>query len=401
MSRVINGGALRKCQSWIESFIENSAGIESAPIYRKWAAISTIGAVLEQKVHLWTDGYLYPNLYVFLVGHPGVGKTRTIMKARSFVNDLPDFHIAPTSMTMAALVDSMLEAKRTVMNDSMVPEDFYSLSIYADELTAFMHTFDPELIGGLTTFYDVVVPYGQRRRGKDIKIKIKNPQLSILSGTTPSNLMKFMPEGAWDQGLTSRIIMIFSDERIIGDLFAIRERKLPVDMLSDIARIHLLHGAFAITEDFKEAMNRWRTTGQLPIPTHPKLLHYNTRRSTHLLKLCMISSADKGDSLLLTMEDFNRAMEWLIEAEIFMPEIFKAGGNLADAKAMDEIYHFILVGGGTKGLHEHQVMNFAKERIPIHSCTNAIKLMENAGLIKSIGVDKSTGLRRFIALPKT
>jgi hypothetical protein len=114
----------------------------------------------------------------------------------------------------------------------------------------------------------------------------------------------------------------------------------------------------------------------------------------------MISSADKGDSLLLTMEDFTRALTWLLEAEILMPEIFKAGGVLADAKAMEEIYHFVLVGGGEKGLSEHQVVNFAKERLPIQSCRNAILLMENSGLIKSIGVDKATGLRRLKAMPK-
>jgi hypothetical protein len=355
---------------------------------------------MEQKVHIWTDGPLFPNLYVFLVGHPGVGKTRTIMKVRGLVADLADFHIAPTSMTMAAMVDCMVEAKRSVMTDRMVPFDFHSLSIYADELTAFMHAFDPELIGGLTTFYDVIVPYGQHRRGKDIRIKIKNPQLSILSGTTPSNLMKFMPEGAWDQGLTSRIIMVFSDERVIGDIFAVRDTTLPKEMVSDIAKIHALQGTFVVTEDFKDTVNNWRVTGQHPVPTHPKLIHYNTRRLTHLLKLCMISSADKGDSLLLTMEDYDRAMGWLIEAETLMPEIFKAGAIHADAKAMEEIYHFLLIGGGTKGLSEHQVMNFAKERLPIQSCRNAIVLMENSGVIKAVGVDKATGLRRFVALPK-
>jgi hypothetical protein len=356
--------------------------------------------VLEQKVHLWTNGPIYPNLYTFLVGHPGVGKTRTIMSARRFVNELTEFHIAPTSMTMAALVDCMSESKRSMRGENMMMQDFHSMSIYADELTAFMHTFEPELIGGLTTFYDVIVPYGQRRRGKEIKIKIKNPQLSILSGTTPSNLMKFMPEGAWDQGLTSRIIMVFSDERIIEDIFAIRERSLPKEMVADINQIHMLQGQYVVTEDFKLALNKWREDGQKPVPTHPKLLHYSTRRLVHLIKLCIISSADKGDSLLLTMEDFNRAMHWLVEAESFMPEIFKAGGVLADAKAMDEIYHFLMVGGGEKGLSEHQVMNFAKERLPIHSCSNAIKLMETSGLIKAIGVDKATGLRRFVALPK-
>ena len=34
----------------------------------------------------------------------------------------------------------------------------------------------------------------------------------------------------------------------------------------------------------------------------------------HLYKLSMVSAADRGDVLLLTKEDFNRAMGWLLEA---------------------------------------------------------------------------------------
>ena len=147
-----------------------------------------------------------------------MGKTRTIRAAKSYVLEIPDFHIAPTSMTAASLIDTLVESKRLIVQLPHPPLEYNSMLIAADELGAFIHKYDDEMIAVLSAFYDPD-PYGHARRGKDIKIKIKRPQLSILCGTTPSNLLKFVPEGAWDQGFMSRMILVFSDERIIGDDF--------------------------------------------------------------------------------------------------------------------------------------------------------------------------------------
>ena len=65
----------RRLGSWIESFLEYTEILPSPPLLRRWAAISYVAAALERKVWVRTMGSdLYPNLYTFLVGPPGVGK---------------------------------------------------------------------------------------------------------------------------------------------------------------------------------------------------------------------------------------------------------------------------------------------------------------------------------------
>lgn len=384
----LNGKGARKNSSWIDAFVKHTENLESAPIFRKWAGIATIAAVLEQKVWLLTSSRLYPNVYVFLVGHPGVGKTRTINAATAFVRELPEFHLAPTSMTMASMVDALTDAKRSLVIPPDPVVEYNSMFIAADELTAFMHKFDEEIIGGLTTFYDPNIPYGQNRRGKELKIKIKSPQLNILSGTTPSNLIKFMPEVAWDQGFTSRVIMVFSDERPMGDIFAQSVKTLPADMLDDLKQINSLYGQFNATQEYRDLVNYWRQSGAKPVPTHPKLVHYATRRPAHILKLSMIAALDRGNQLTLTREDFNIAMNWLVEAETTMPEIFKAGGVGADAKAMEEIQHFILASDRGQGVAEPKIIRFAAERIPAHSVIRVLEVMEQSGMIVKVGEGK-------------
>jgi hypothetical protein len=248
----------------------------------------------------------------------------------------------------------------------------------------------------MSAFYDPT-PYGQTRRGGDLNIKIKSPQLNVLCGTQPSTLMKFLPESAWEQGFTSRVIMIFSDERSIGDDFADKDTGLNDDLVHDLRSISTLVGEFQVTEAYRTAVNNWRQLGEPPVPTHPKLIHYATRRRVHLYKLSMVSAVDRSDVLMLTADDFNRAMTWLTAVEAVMPDIFKAGAGNADAKAMDEIYHYILTMSTRGPVPERKIIAFAKERVPLHSIDRVVRIMQSAGMIEATHVDKRTGQRLWKA----
>lgn len=361
-------------------------------IWRKWAAISAIAAVLERKVYITTSSELYPNLYTLCVGDPGTGKTRAIMAAKSMLDEVPEFHFAPTSVTMASLVDHMAEAKRTIINLPNAAIEYNTLMIMADELSAFMHEYSGDLVAGLTTFYDGVT-YSQGRRVKDIRIKIKHPCLNILCGTTPSNLLKFIPEGAWEQGFTSRVILIFSDDRPIIDVFNTPYKEKPKDMIHDLKLINSLHGEFGYSKEFAQAMHNWKLLEYKPRPEHPKLTHYNSRRFAHLIKLSMIACVDRGNTLFIEKEDFNRAFGWLIEAEANMPAIFDAGVGGLDAKAMDEIAHFI-GKMGEEGMSEHLIVRYARDRVPANTVLNLIDIMERSGMIHAFAHDKY-GVKKY------
>lgn len=393
-----NGLGSRQCKDgWIEAFVRHTEDIEAPEAYRRWGAIATIAAVLEQKVYLQTSAPLYPNMFVFLVGQPGVGKTRTIHAASAFLRDIADFHLAPTSMTAASLVDVLLASKRTLIRLPDPAIEYNTLTIMADELSAFMHEYDKQIVGNLTTFYDVVIPYGHQRRGKEIKIKIQSPQVSILAGTQPSFLLRFLPEAAWEQGFMTRVMMVFSDEHIVSDdMFAFEKHGLPQEMVHDLKIINGLYGEFGVTVDYKTAINNWRKLGQPPAPTHPKLLHYATRRLAHLFKLSMVSCVDRSNALLLTKDDFNRAMGWIIDAEAMMPEVFKAGAIGADSKAMDEIIHYCTVLDTGHGVPEPTLVRQARRLVPAMSVLRIIEVMERGGMIRVAG--SSSGVKLYKAV---
>lgn len=351
---------------------------------------------------LTTTSRIHPNVYVFLIGHPGTGKTRTINKAKEYLTELPDMHFAPHSLTGASLIDSVAAAKRHVVQLPDPALEYNSLFIGVDEVGTFMSKYDNEMTALLSAFYDPT-PFRQKRRGGDLDIKIKQPQVNLIAGSTPGNLMELMPEGAWTQGFSSRVIMVFSDEKIIGDDFASVSKPLSPELLHDLKLISTLVGEYKVTPEYRDAVNQWRSGGEVPVPSHPKLVHYNTRRRVHLYKLSLISAADRANVPLLTKEDFDRALFWLTEAETFMPDIFKAGVMGTDGKVMDELYHFVLVRQGqdlTKGVPEQALVNFARERVPVHSVMRVVEVMIRSGMLDAIGYNKTTMQHMYRAKPR-
>jgi len=378
-----NGSGLRRLNSWIEAFVEYTADLESPEIFRRWTAIATIGATLEQKVWAHTTDNIYPNMYTFIVGHPGVGKSRTIAAARRLCETIEGYPIGPQSVSKASLVDALKKSRRSVTNVALgISEEYNSMILFSDDWQVTMSEWNKELIAGLTTFYDVIASYSEMKRTKEIDIKIKAPQLNILAGSTPSQLMTTMPEGSWEQGFTSRAMFIFSDDRHINETAFGRKEKNPEDLIHDLHVISSLWGQLGNAENFIAQVDNWRRAGMPPVPNHPRLLHYNSRRFVHLLKLCIIVCVDRGQKLIITEEDYKRALSWLIEAEMHMPNLFQAGAGNADANAMQEIAHYVKALGQVE---EGDLIKFATNKIPAQSLQRILDLMVGSRQIVILG----------------
>jgi len=351
-----------------------------------------IAATLEQKVWVNLSTPLYPNLYTFLIGQPGIGKSRAIMAASGIAREaLPEMYFGSTSMTRASLSDHMNEAKRFLANIPYAPIEYHSLVIVADEFSVLMDQYDTALTAAFVEFYDCN-PYSEGRRVANIRIKVEKPQLNMLAGSTPSNLMHTLKDYVWDQGLMSRVILVFSEDHPMIDTFEVAPKKKPEDLIYDLKVINTLFGQFNYTLSFRDAMTNWKASNYAPKPDHPKLQHYCTRRWAHLLKLCMVSCVDRGGNLELDVVDFNRAMNWLVEAEIVMPCIFQLGATAPDSRIMDEIVYF--VRQHKKGVPEHVVVNFARTKANAYTIKGILDMMQQAHQIVCKDIDKH-GMRIF------
>tara|TARA_R110000868_G_scaffold29027_1_gene107911 strand:- start:39 stop:1046 length:1008 start_codon:yes stop_codon:yes gene_type:complete len=331
-----------------------------------------------------------------------VGKTVSLTPTENLWRALPDHHTAPTSLTKAALIDALFDAKRRIVRPGLTPPyiEFNTLLVLAGELGVLLPMYDSDFMNALTAIYDGH-PYAERRRTKDLKLAIDAPQINLLGATTPSYLNGFMPEGAWDQGFISRTLLIYSGEKVIRPLFmeTTRDEDMFKALSSDLKWIGNLFGKISFSEDAAHAISAWHQAGGAPTPEHPKLAHYITRRTAHLLKLCMVACVVHSDSLTISLEDYQVALDWLTEAELYMPDIFRSMNSGGDSKAMEEAWYFIwqTYAKEKKAVAEHRVFNFLKEKVPSHSVEKVIQVMTRSGMLKQ---DVSGGVVAYVPAAK-
>lgn len=363
---------------------------------------------MERKIWVWTKGStLYPNMYVVLVGPPGVGKSAILSQVERVLRTVPDLHVAPSSVSAASLVDSLVIANRKIIrpNDNPSFVQFHYLATVASELGVFLPVYDPLFMNSLTKFYDGE-PYEERRRSASVKhVKMDNVQLSIIGGTTPSYLNSFLPDGAWDQGFTSRTVFVYSGESVFTEIFGEESKfqgleSLYRGLINDLKHIAQLYGKMTWTEDAMRAISEWNRAGLIPVPDHNKLTHYNTRRLVHVIKLCMVASISRSSNLIIELEDYESALNWLFEAEGRIPDLFTNHGVAGDTAAIDDTYDFIFKTYSREKntpVLEHRIVNVLRSKVPSHSILKVIEIMERAGLIERVA---SPGGNAFKPRPK-
>ncbi|PCJ12692.1 MAG: hypothetical protein COB04_17435, partial [Gammaproteobacteria bacterium] len=164
------------------------------------------------------------NLYVILIAPPGVGKSEVTKRVDKLWRGIDEHFTGATSLTAAALIDELSAAERTINRPGESPPivRFNSLKILSNEFGVLMPSYEPIFMNTLADLYDGTL-YSEKRRTKNLEIMIKSPQLNLLAATTPDYLGQMLPDGAWEQGFMSRVIMVYNGEQKISSLF----KKMP------------------------------------------------------------------------------------------------------------------------------------------------------------------------------
>lgn len=382
-------------EDWIELFLDWTEGIPSPRIFRQWAAISTLAGALERRVHVISAGKpLFPNLYVLLVGTPGVGKTQVIEHVNDLWHVITELHVAPHDVTKAALIDCLAQASsRRILGESQLLE-YNSLLVAADEFGVLVPSHDLDFLSTLNRIFDNPPQHRQNRRGLQQQVDIVNPQLNIIGGVQPAYLANLLPEEAWGMGFMSRVIMIYSSEKAqfllnLGSKVGVAKNQIARDnLLKRLQHVLGLYGELDWTQEAKDAVEKWRAEGEKPVPEHSKMEHYNARRVLHVLKLCIISAVSRGSGTVHNL-DFQRARDWLLEAEQFMPDIFREMVQRSDRQVIDELhlYAWKIWVKDKKPIHEARLFEFLRIRAPTDKIPRILDIAVRAGMFESLGLD--------------
>lgn len=374
--------------------MELTEGALSPAIFRQWSAIALVAGCLERRVWLkMGPRQTFANLYTLLVAPPGVGKY-TIEEVKELWREaqLPGqstgaFKVAPDSMSKASLVDALGRAKGMYIPKVGHAVTYHSLLVAAEEFAVLLPGYDLEFIGTLNAIYNNKTFHEETRRTGSVKeLRIDFPQLNILGGAQPGWLASVFPEEAWSTGLASRLIMIYAPDVPIKDLFddpgtpaATRKR-----ILQSMTHLSKLYGQMLWQPAAAKRVGDWHLAGGPPQPTHSKLAHYNRRRtSLHMPKLAMVAAIARSGEMIIELEDVDRAIGWLLEAERLMPDIFRAMVGKSDSQIMEELHFFATStwAKDKKPLHERLLVSFLSQRVPSDKVDKILQVCERSNML--------------------
>lgn len=371
---------------WIESFLDHTEGLPTPDIFRLWAGISAVAGALERRVWIETSrSRLYPNMYVLLVGRPGVGKSQAIAPVGDLWRLCKGVHVAPDNLTKAALIDAVDAASRRIIRSETEMVEYHSLAVASPEFGVLVPAHDLEFLNTLNHLYDNPPSYRENRRSMgDNQIDISNPQLNLLGGTQPAYLANLLPEEAWGMGFTARLLLVYSGEKKKVPLFRMQEvRGGYKELVAGLTAFTKLFGKIEFDQEAQTLAEDWADAGCPPVPEHSKLENYVSRRIIHVLKLATISAVSAGNPSV-TAKDFTRARDWLLQAETAMPDIFREMVQRSDVQVIQELHFFAwqIYIKEKRPVHETRLIHFLQNRVPSDKIMRIIEISEKAGIFE-------------------
>lgn len=363
----------RKLDDWITGYLDYTENTEPPELFKAWCAISGIAAALQRKCYtnLWS-GKIYPNMYIVLVAD-AAGRKGTAMRPIIHMMRETKIKLVASSITKEALCQELDKSKRFIDPGTSL-KMHSSLTVMSEELTVFLGQNNVQLISFLNDWYDCTEPWEYKTKGSGSN-EIIGVWLNLLGASTPAFLRTALPADAIGGGLLSRIIFIYAMDRKILPLpeYTQEEETMKNLLLDDLEAIHMLKGQFVQTPEFREVFIPWylKSEEEKKFSDHDCLLYYSGRRPTHLLKLCMIMSASRGNDMQLEVRDFNRALALLEVTEKRMPEVFSGRGKDKNAEMLEKVYRVIRLSGEL-GVKRSRILSTYKNDLNNWTLDNAI-----------------------------
>lgn len=308
--------------------------LDKEPAPEKWkrfAILGLIAALLERRVWLpyGANKQTWPNLFIFIVGRAGSGKSQILGKLKEIVINYNEKDPIGRKVIMssdkvngATFLEELVAAYNPMSNQS-------PLFVLQDEMGALFQDFGAVTFAtDLLKYFDCPAEFSKRIRNKHEVAR--NVCVNVLTGTTKNFLRRYLPSENRGDGLVSRGIFVHEAELKLEDKF----KRSPLDIRAvqlqdkitsvNIPKLMQLNGPMKETKEAFTRMQELTEEFNEKQYLHPEgsvLDGYFARKSMQVIKLGMCLAASEY-SMLIRPEHYELANEWLKECEPYMNEIF-------------------------------------------------------------------------------
>lgn len=367
------GRILRK--PWHEAFFECIAPHTDAPDqFVTWSAISLIGAALKNNVKFEIGTFtLYPNQFIVLVGPPGVGKGTCMNMITDIVKECKPLQVVNTlsdRITAEKIIEMIADGWATTplfVNQQfvMAPRDHNCL-LFSSELRVLLGASDWMLEFLEEAWSRTTFDYQTKNKGS---VNITSMCCSLLAASVPEFLRNVNYEATMviTGGFSSRCLFIYADKPSKDLPFPVALKKNPKskalydDLIADLKDIATLNGEFTVADDAKIIFENFLKQNRLAAEEDDleAVVNFRARIKAHALKLAMVLSVSRNNSLIISKLDMFNAIAEINKMVSNLNKLFRGTGDSLDAQNTSRVQAFIEKYGMVsrkeilKNLHRH------------------------------------------------
>lgn len=349
----------RALTDWLAGYLDFTKDHESPEKIHLWTGFTILSAALRRQIYMDRGFYkLYPNLFVLIVAESAKLRKSVAMDIGISLlkTAVPDVFIMQGRMTPEGLVKNLNRATViTVSRATKIRQDSHVL-IHADEL-ATLFGYDrasASRMAVLLTELYASKDYYPHTTSKEGVVDIYNSYPTLLSATDPHNL-KVLPEDAV-AGLIGRLVIITAARRrkpVAWPEPSEESKLIREKLIEDLKQISSLHGVIVPTPDARKFFTNWYEKQSEVSLGDPRSDAFHERCHDTALKLAMLISLSRNDSLIVDVEHMAGGVA-IIEKQL--PEISRILSWAGSTTHSQYRARFIDLLRRNKGVNTRKVM---------------------------------------------
>ena len=338
----------------IDTVLAMTDEVETPRSYIKWATLAAISAIVKKNV--WTEKYaykVYPNIYVMLVGPPGITKSYATSLSKQMVESINNTKVISGMNSIEGMIQEMGSAS---LDERGLPVVGTNAFICSNEFTNLLLD-NPQAFSVLTELYDACYNIGNswKKTLKSGKVELKDPYLTMISASNTAHFNDKLRTVDIEGGFIGRTMVVLEKDRHrINSLIRKPGRTFNVTELKDeLLRISRLKGEFRWADE--KTMSLYETW-DMDFKNQTKTDTTGTfrRMPDHVVKVAMLSAIAEGDDLIFTYPIIERAISTCEQLITNIRSVTAGSGSAANSQA---IYKFMQDLIGADGYRmDHSMM---------------------------------------------
>ncbi len=342
--------------SFLEDYSEYSSGNEAPPEFHLWSGLCALAACCGP--NLWMDmggaGNIQPNLYVLLVGPPGIKKSTAKDISRDLLRKIhTNKHkvpIAPDSSSKEAFVDflSRKDSPCKMVFDHAGGARYYTkCCLWSDEFVNLVSVGgDP--MAWIQILTEIYLPRPSYKAATIARgnVEMPYPYVNLLGCMTTDITKALINDGSLSGGFSRRTIYIYSNkdgEPVPIPVFTPEQKRAQERCVQRGQEIQRLSGAFQFSPEGEEAYRKAYIENHHAKQEAPSsaLVNFMQSYGNFLIKIAMLLQLSESDELVIGADKIRHAKMLVDGAKSHVSMIFAGVGKNPHASTMAGIKVFI------------------------------------------------------------